>query len=309
VTWFRVDDRLGQSRKVLSIRRSMRLQAVGLWALAGAWSAGEELDGFVPEYMVEELGGDEDLAAALVASGLWETEGDGYQFANWGEWQPTREELDAKRAAERDRKAAWRAKKAEKDAARNGSRPADVPSGRAEDETGSSRGSSPVLSHGTTDGTTASESSTSALTRPDPTRPGPTTIKNSSSGAADAAPRPDVEALLDLLDEGIVANGGRAPTRNKANRDAMRLLIDKDGKTPEKIAAAIRWCQADEFWRANVLSASKLREKYEQLRLNAQRSSTRTGSRAEERQASNLSVVERMAALDAADQHMKGLEA
>jgi hypothetical protein len=31
----------------------------------------------------------------------------------------------------------------------------------------------------------------------------------------------------------------------------------------------IRWCQADEFWRGNILSMPKLREKYDQLRLKA----------------------------------------
>jgi hypothetical protein len=40
---------------------------------------------------------------------------------------------------------------------------------------------------------------------------------------------------------------------------------------------AIDWCQDDEFWRSNVLSMPKLREKYEQLRLQASR--RRTGGR------------------------------
>lgn len=31
-----------------------------------------------------------------------------------------------------------------------------------------------------------------------------------------------------------------------------------------------RWCQGDEFWRSNVQSMPKLREKFDQLRLKAQ---------------------------------------
>lgn len=93
-----------------------------------------------------------------------------------------------------------------------------------------------------------------------------------SSDAADAAPRPEVLQLLDLLDAEIERNGGKKPSRTKKNLDAARLLIDRDGKTPDQIATAIRWCQSDEFWRSNILSMSKLREKYEQLRLAAERS-------------------------------------
>lgn len=77
--------------------------------------------------------------------------------------------------------------------------------------------------------------------------------------------REDVTALLDLLDREIEANGNRPPKRSKANRDAMRLLLDRDHRTPEQVAYVIRWCQADDFWQANILSASKLREKFDQL--------------------------------------------
>ena len=48
-------------------------------------------------------------------------------------------------------------------------------------------------------------------------------------------------------------------------------MLDRDGRTEQQIHAAIDWCQADEFWRSNVLSMPKLREKYDQLRLQAQR--------------------------------------
>lgn len=92
-----------------------------------------------------------------------------------------------------------------------------------------------------------------------------------SSEVAIATPRPEITQLLDLLDSLIIANGGKKPSRSKKNVDAARLLIDRDGRTVEQIAAAIHWCQSDEFWRANILSMSKLRDKYDQLRLSAQR--------------------------------------
>lgn len=91
------------------------------------------------------------------------------------------------------------------------------------------------------------------------------------SAVADAT-RPDVQRLLDLLDEELTKNGVRKlPKRNKTNTDAIRLMLDRDGIPESDIAGAIRWAQGDEFWRANILSASKLREKYETLRAQASR--------------------------------------
>jgi hypothetical protein len=51
----------------------------------------------------------------------------------------------------------------------------------------------------------------------------------------------------------------------------MRLLIDKDGRSEAAVERIIRWSQADEFWRSNILSAPKLREQFTQLALKASR--------------------------------------
>ena len=103
--WFKCDDRLPSSRKAAKAG----VAAMGLWVLAGCWSAGEELDGFVPTYMVERLAGatGASLAGSLVDAGLWldaEMDGEaGYRFHAWDEYQPTREQLEAKREAARER--------------------------------------------------------------------------------------------------------------------------------------------------------------------------------------------------------------
>lgn len=86
-----------------------------------------------------------------------------------------------------------------------------------------------------------------------------------SSEIASDPEREDVTALLDLLDHEIQANGNRPPKRNKSNHDAIRLLLDRDNHTPDQIAYVIRWSQQDDFWQANILSATKLREKFDQL--------------------------------------------
>lgn len=44
--------------------------------------------------------------------------------------------------------------------------------------------------------------------------------------------------------------------------DLMRRV---DERNPLEIQEVIRWCQKDSFWMGNILSANKLREKYDQL--------------------------------------------
>ena len=83
--------------------------------------------------------------------------------------------------------------------------------------------------------------------------------------------RPDVDRLCTHLADRIVANGNRTPAVTGKWRDAARLLIDKDGLTEDQVHAAIDWSQDSEFWRANILSMPKLREKYDTLRQQARR--------------------------------------
>lgn len=90
--------------------------------------------------------------------------------------------------------------------------------------------------------------------------------------------RPDVEKLCQHLADRMVGNGCKPPTVTKRWRDAARLLLDADGRTVDQVIRAIDWCQDDEFWRANILSMPKLREKYDQLRQAAARTSTRPSS-------------------------------
>lgn len=82
----------------------------------------------------------------------------------------------------------------------------------------------------------------------------------------------DVRRLADLLAELMVANGCRPPSITKTGfLDPIRLLIEKDGVEPDRVERAIRWSQADEFWRANIHSGKALREKYDTLRQQARR--------------------------------------
>lgn len=47
--------------------------------------------------------------------------------------------------------------------------------------------------------------------------------------------------------------------------DSIRLMIERDKRTPQQIHNMIDWCQADSFWRNNILSTAKLRKQYDTM--------------------------------------------
>ncbi|MDM5310348.1 Replication protein O [Peribacillus frigoritolerans] len=56
----------------------------------------------------------------------------------------------------------------------------------------------------------------------------------------------------------------KEPDLQKWSND-IRLMMDKDNRSEEQIRYLIDWCQQDSFWKANILSPSKLRKQYDQL--------------------------------------------
>lgn len=109
--WFKVDDQLHDHRKA----RVAGAHAMGLWVLAGSWCGANPNDGFIPESVVIrwEPRSYRKLARALVDAGLWsvdEVDGEkGWRFHDWGDFQPTKAEIDAERSAARDRMRSRRA--------------------------------------------------------------------------------------------------------------------------------------------------------------------------------------------------------
>jgi hypothetical protein len=83
-------------------------------------------------------------------------------------------------------------------------------------------------------------------------------------------PRDDVEGLCRYFATAVAKNGVKATITDRWRTEA-RLLLDKDERQPVEVRAVIDWATADEFWRPNVLSVPKLREKYDQLRLGMNR--------------------------------------
>lgn len=76
----------------------------------------------------------------------------------------------------------------------------------------------------------------------------------------------DVIELCNHLASWIVRNGNRKPTVGKTWMQAIDRLIRIDEYTPDNIRQVIDWCQQDEFWQGNILSAGKLRKQFDQLK-------------------------------------------
>jgi hypothetical protein len=156
MTWFKVDDGFATSRPILAIPRRYRAAAAGLWVLAGTWSAKELTDGFIPDYLIDELASTPAIARHLVTAGLWEDAPAGYQLIGWAKYQFTKEQVLARRKVEAEKK--QRARDAARKAAEQ-RRGNYVPDGVPEGHDGESLGES------------LGESALPDPTRPDPTRP------------------------------------------------------------------------------------------------------------------------------------------
>jgi hypothetical protein len=108
MTWFRIDDGLSDHPKWLATPPAAR----GLWVTAGAWCSKHLTDGLVPTHVLPMLGGKPKDARDLIAAGLWVKVPDGWQIHDFLDRNPSREKVEAERAAARKRVADARAKKA-----------------------------------------------------------------------------------------------------------------------------------------------------------------------------------------------------
>lgn len=91
----------------------------------------------------------------------------------------------------------------------------------------------------------------------------------------------DGPRLCELLADLIEGNGAKRPHITQAWLDAARLMLDRDKRDPAEAEHVLRWSQADEFWRSNILSMPKLRERYDQLLLKSRSNGSRREAPAE----------------------------
>lgn len=161
MAWFKVDDQFHASRKLNSIPKRHRLQAAGLWAIAGSWVSGQETDGFVPDYMIQVWSPTQKTVDSLVESGLWIRENNGFRFYSWLNYNPSKEDSDAKRAASKERMRQSRERNRRRTDGESRNQTSEYAGSSAVDEDVTPQ--HPNVTGGT-------------LQRPDPTRPDPTPI-------------------------------------------------------------------------------------------------------------------------------------
>ena len=110
ISWFKVDDKLHDHHKANAAKKA----AMGVWVLAGSWSADNLTDGFIPARVLARWGTATD-AKRLVEAGLWfpdthkgET---GWRFHDWNTFQPTRSAVEDRRKKNAEKIARWRDRK------------------------------------------------------------------------------------------------------------------------------------------------------------------------------------------------------
>lgn len=266
IPWFKIDDGFWSHPKVIELSPS----AVALWVRAGSYCAGHLTDGEVKRATLRLLAADEADALELVACGLWDEVPSGWAFHDWEDYQPPASATKEKRA-ELSRR---RSQAGSKGAAKRW-QPDSNPDGKL-----------PYLLPENVDGK-----------RIAPTRPDPNPTTSSNEEVSVSAERADVDHLCQLMADLIESNGSKRPTVTKQWRDAARLMLDKDGRELERAERLLRWTQGNEFWRANILSMPKFREKYDQLRLQAEKERQASAPRLSNAQR-GLSIVEQYARLE-----------
>lgn len=109
---------------------------------------------------------------------------------------------------------------------------------------------------------------------------------------------PDVERLCqlmaDLSNQRTDPDGVRPKpkyTVTKGGREAMRRLIDIDGRSADLIERAIRWVDQHDFWRKNILSPEKLRKQFDTIYLEAQKGKPGRGQTKADRVQSNVEAL------------------
>lgn len=91
-------------------------------------------------------------------------------------------------------------------------------------------------------------------------------------------PSPEADQLCEILADLITENGSKRPRITDTWRTEARRLIVLDRRPLDEAERILRWSQADEFWRGNILSMPTFRAKYDRLRLASTRQTGRRSS-------------------------------
>lgn len=234
VSWVKLDDRLWSHPKVRRAWKRSR-GSIGLYMLALTYSAQHETDGLLDSEWIEDMlpakKEREQALDALVSAGLFDEESEGFRIHDYLDHNESREDAEARRERDRERKA-------------RGGR-----GGRSKDS-----GGTPDGFHAESAGNPSGLRVDSASTRaPVPSRPVPSLGETALSANADAGQETlavldvarsvpaDVQAVFD----GWIAATGKSPTRTKLDskrRNRIKVALKSHGL--EDCLAAVRGWKA-----------------------------------------------------------------
>lgn len=220
VTWFKVDDGFHSHPKTLVAGN----EAIGLWVRCGSYCSQHLTEGRVPR-AIALMYGDMGLIDTLVKVGLFIPAGDDWLLHDFGDYNPTREQVMAERkaAADRQRNARERAK-----AARQAEALKTADTAKDNDR------------HAVTNGVTSPEV-TGVVTVP-PTRPDPTRTSYGSTGTTYAHDQ-------DSAPDGASADGlFPAPPSPPKNVDPMARFREFYDAYPRHVAPG----KAERAWEKAV---------------------------------------------------------
>lgn len=87
-------------------------------------------------------------------------------------------------------------------------------------------------------------------------------------------------SFYELFKKNLIDAGASLTTIQKANGkwiDSIRLMIESDKQTLENIRLVFQFLQTNDFWKKNILSTTKLREKFNTLLLNTKQDGANKG--------------------------------
>jgi hypothetical protein len=106
MTYFKVDDGIWGHPKFSLLSND----AVALWVMAGSWCGRYVTDGLLPYQSIGMVRGSKQAAQELVDAGLWLETPNGWMFHDWNDYQYTKDEVESRRAYEREKKRRQREK-------------------------------------------------------------------------------------------------------------------------------------------------------------------------------------------------------
>lgn len=208
-----------------------------------SYCARYDTDGLIPKAIAQSLAPGPGVLKELLTNDVWRERVEVYFLPDYPMLNKRRTKIEAQRKAARERMRRLR-----------GPATSPAPSVPTEPAMGTKAG-----------GVASREAAKSTEATP--------SVLAGSPPAAGAPP--EAVALCEQLADAIASHGVARPRIGKKWHDAARLLITSDGYTLEQVAETIDWLRTGTdrdaaFWRGNILSMPKLREKFAQLVLKRQ---------------------------------------